>query len=111
MEDIGNNCSCSPYVYIADNSHGYEDIEVAPKFQKIRQLREVEIGDDTWLGRNVCVIGCKIGKHCVIGANCVVNRDVPDYCVVAGSPARIVRRYDVNSKKWKKTDEKGNFID
>lgn len=106
---IGNNCSIGSNVYIADNTHNYEDISIAPKFQPIKQLDEVVIGDDTWIGRNVCIMGCKIGKHCVIGANSVVNKDIPDYCVVAGQPARILKRYDFDRKEWRKTDAKGNF--
>ena len=106
---IGKNCNFSPNVYISDNAHGYEDVTKAPMYQRIKQLKETEIGDDTWIGRNVCVYGCKVGKHCVIAANSVVNRDVPDFSVVAGSPARIVKRYDFETKQWRKTDGKGNF--
>lgn len=108
---IGKNCNCAPNVYIADNTHGYEDISIAPKFQNIKQLKEVVIGDDTWLGRNVCVIGCSVGKHCVIGSNSVVNHDIPDYSIAAGAPARIIKRYDFEMGKWRKTDPKGVFID
>ena len=108
---IGNNCNIGSNVYIADNTHGYEDIDIAPKFQPIKQLNEVVIGDDTWIGRNACVMGCRIGKHCVIGANSVVNKDVPDYCVATGMPAKIVKRFDFKTLQWRKTDSKGNFID
>ena len=107
---IGNNCNIGSNVYIADNTHNYEDINIAPKFQKIKQLKEVVIGDDTWVGRNSSIIGCKIGKHCVIGANSLVNKDIPDYSVAGGNPARILKRYNFDLQQWQKTDKDGNFI-
>lgn len=98
-------------VYISDNLHGYEDINTPILRQPIIQNREVEIGEGSWLGENVCVLGAHIGKQCVIGANSVVTRDVPDYCVVVGAPARIIKRYDCDTNRWRKTDSIGNFID
>jgi acetyltransferase-like isoleucine patch superfamily enzyme len=73
------------------------------------QLKDVCIGDGTWLGENVCVIGCSIGRHCVIGANSVVTRDIPDHCVVVGSPARIVKRYSAEQRRWLRTDPDGEL--
>jgi serine O-acetyltransferase len=52
-----------------------------------------EVGDDTVIFAGAVLVGkIKIGKHCVVGANSVVTRDVPDYATVAGAPARIVRQ-------------------
>ena len=98
-------------VYISDNLHGYEDINTPIIKQPIVQKKEVEIGGGSWLGENVCVIGASIGKHCVVGANSVVTKDIPDYCVIVGAPAKIIKRYCFEEQKWKKTDDKGNFID
>jgi acetyltransferase-like isoleucine patch superfamily enzyme len=47
----------------------------------------------------------------VVGANAVVRGKFPDYCVIVGIPAKIVKRYDFVTKQWKKTDAKGNFRD
>ena len=53
----------------------------------------VSIGDDTWIGTNVVIAGTvEIGKHCVIDANSVVTHDIPDYSVVAGCPARVIKQ-------------------
>lgn len=61
----------------------------------------VRIGDDTWIGTNVVIVGSvNIGKHCVIGANSVVTHDVPDYCVAAGSPCVIKKRYNPKLNAW-----------
>lgn len=61
----------------------------------------MEIGEGTWLGENVCVIGAKIGKHCVIGANSVVTKDIPDYSIAVGAPARIIKQYNFKENVWK----------
>ena len=97
-------------VYISDNLHGYSDINTPIRKQPIIQHGEVIIGEGSWLGENVCVLGAKIGKHCVIGANSVVTKDIPDYCVVVGIPARIIRRYDFETRTWRKTNPQGEFI-
>lgn len=106
---IGNNVNIANSVYLSDNIHGYEDIDIPPRDQPIVQKSDVIIGDDTWLGERVAVIGARIGKHCVIGAHSVVTRDIPDYCVAVGAPARIIKRYDLSRQEWRKTDSCGNF--
>jgi len=94
-------------VYISDNLHGYEDISIPIIEQPIKQNKFVEIGEGSWLCENVCVLGAKIGKHCVIGANSVVTKDIPDYCVAVGSPAIIVKRFNFKKNKWEKTNKYG----
>ena len=89
-------------VYISDNLHGYEDIHTPIHRQPIVQNGTVEIGEGSWLGENVCVIGANVGKHCVIGANSVVTRNIPDYSVAVGVPARVVKRYNFETKLWEK---------
>lgn len=107
---IGNNVVIAANTFITDTTHPYENIEHAPRYNPLKKLRDVSIGDDTWVGRNVIISGCKIGKHCVVGAFSFVTRDVPDYCVVVGNPARIVKRYNFDTKQWEKTDKDGNFL-
>jgi acetyltransferase-like isoleucine patch superfamily enzyme len=46
------------------------------------------------------VIGCTIGRNCVIGANAVVTTDIPDYCVAVGAPAKVIRRWNAQTKEW-----------
>lgn len=87
-------------VYISDNLHSYNDIDTYIKDQPIVQNREVVIGEGSWLGENVCVLGAKIGRHCVIGSNSVVTKDIPDYCVAVGVPAKIIKRFDVERNEW-----------
>ena len=87
-------------VYISDNLHGYENIDIPIIKQAIIQKRPTRIGEGSWLGENVCVIGASVGKHCVIGANSVVTHDIPDYCVAVGAPARVIKRYSFEKGEW-----------
>ena len=70
--------------------------------------KEIHIGEDCFIGGNTTVLpGVKIGRGCTIGAGSVVTKDVPDMCVAAGNPARIIKRLDDNNaKEKKKTDAK-----
>ena len=97
-------------VYISDNLHGYEDINTPIKDQPIRQINPVRIGEGSWIGVGVAVMGATIGRHCVIGANSVVTRDIPDYSVAVGIPAKVIKRYDFQSNRWRKTNADGSFV-
>jgi acetyltransferase-like isoleucine patch superfamily enzyme len=102
--EIGQDVLISPNVYISDADHAYQDISVPVIMQGIVATdRKTSIGDGSYIGINTVVIGgiC-IGRHCVIGANSVVTSDVPDYSVVAGAPAKIIRQYDFEEKVWKR---------
>ena len=81
-------------VYISDNLHTYDDVKQPVINQPIKQCKPVVIGEGSWLGEHVCVIGASIGKHCVIGANSVVTKDIPDFCVAVGAPARVIKKFD-----------------
>jgi len=107
---IGKNVLTADKVYISDNLHQYERTDLAILNQPIKQLEDVYIGEGTWIGENVCILGSSIGRNCVVGANSVVNKNIPDYCVVVGSPAKIIKRYCFTDNVWKKTDNNGDFI-
>ena len=88
-------------VYISDHAHEYRDVQKPIGEQGITDIREVVIGARTWLGQNVVILpGVRIGRHCVIGANSVVNRDIPDFSIAAGVPARVIRRYNQEKQSW-----------
>lgn len=107
---IHENVLIADKVFITDNLHGYKDLSSPILSQDLIQIGNVVIGDNSWIGENVCIIGSKIGKHCVVGANSVVTRDVPDYSVVVGSPAIPIRKYCHVTGEWRKCDDSGNFI-
>ena len=108
---IENDVLTADKVYISDNLHRYDDIEKPIHKQPIKQNGHVTIGEGSWLGENVCVLGVSIGKHCVVGANSVVTHNIPDYSVAIGSPAFVIKRYNFDTQKWQKTDKYGNFIE
>lgn len=99
---IGENVLTADKVFITDNSHHFENPEIPIMHQGIKQLEKVTIGNGAWLGENVAVLGVCIGKNCVIGANSVVTTAIPDYCVAVGSPARVIKKYNIDLKKWEK---------
>ena len=100
---IGNDVWTGHHVYITDQNHGYEDVK-RPISQQSQPERPVVIGDGSWLGHGAVVLpGVTIGKHVVIGANSVVTKDIPDFSVAVGSPAKVIRRYD-ESLGWVKVD-------
>ena len=106
---LGANVLTANNVYIADNLHGYRDPVLPILHQPIVQNRVVEIGEGSWLGHNACVLGARIGRHCVVGANAVVTHDIPDHCVVVGAPAFIIRRFDPVTQVWRATQPDGSF--
>jgi len=101
---IEENVGISPNVMIIDNSRKPGDVIRPSKEQKI-EVGTVQIGADSWIAYGACILpNVTIGRHCIIGALSVVNRDVPPYSVAVGSPARVVKRYDFDRKEWVKVD-------
>lgn len=92
--EIGKKVLISPNVYITDCDHEYRDVTIHVMDQGIVQRGQcVSIGDGSFIGINTVIIGnVKSGKHSVIGANSVVTKDVPDYCVAVGSPAKVINQ-------------------
>ncbi|MBN9300157.1 MAG: acyltransferase [Filimonas sp.] len=107
---FGRNVLTADKVYVSDNLHAYENIALPIIEQPIKQLKGVSIGDGAWIGENVCIIGASVGKGSVIGANSVVTKDIPEYCVAVGSPAIVIKRYCKESGIWRKTDKNGLFL-
>lgn len=102
---IKDNVNIAPFVFITDHNHKFEDPTIPVKDQGIsmEENSSVIVDDGSWIGTKVTIIGkVHIGKHCVIGANSVVTKSIPDYCIAVGSPARIIKRYNPENKKWEK---------
>ena len=99
---IGQKVLTADKVFITDNQHEFENVNLAILDQPIKQFPPLSIGDGTWIGENVCILGVSIGKNCVIGANSVVNKPIPDYCVAVGSPARVIKKYNFETRQWEK---------
>lgn len=97
---IGSNVLIADKVYISDNIHEFNKINLPIKNQSILFKSAVTIHDGAWLGENVCIIGASVGKNAIVAANSVVTRDVPDYTVVAGAPAKVIKKYNHESSTW-----------
>lgn len=98
---IGNNVLFGPNVYVADQDHKYDFIDIPVMNQGVNIYDGVEIGDDSWIGINSVIVGnVKIGKHVVIGANSVVTKSIPDYSIAVGAPAKIIKRFNKITEKW-----------
>lgn len=99
---IGDGCLFGQHVFIAGFNHGYQNPDEDSRTQPLDK-RPVVIGDGTFIGSNSSVVaGVTIGKRCQIGAGSVVTKDLPDYCVAVGNPARIIKQYDFEQKAWVK---------
>lgn len=89
---IGNDVMMGPECIIYTRNHKFEDINSTMNVQGFSEVVPVVIGDDVWLGARVIILpGVKIGTGVVVGAGAVVSRDIPDYAVVVGNPAKIVK--------------------
>lgn len=103
---IEKNVLIANFVYISDNLHGYDDVNIPIIRQPIAQKNPVHIGEGSWIGEHVSIIGANVGKHCVIGANSVVTHDIPDYSIAVGVPAKVIKQYDFKTQKWTKIENK-----
>jgi acetyltransferase-like isoleucine patch superfamily enzyme len=91
---VGRHGLFAAYVYLVGGGHDFERADV-PVLEQGRSSVGIELGDDVWLGTGAKVLdGVRIGKGVVVGANAVVNQDLPDGVVAAGIPARVIRKRD-----------------
>jgi len=103
---LGEAVLFGPDSCISSEDHRYEDVSLAVMDQGTyaphkNGHEELRIEEGSWVGTHSSIIGdVHIGKHCVIGSNSVVTHDVADYCVVAGSPACVIKRWDPDVSRW-----------
>ena len=108
---IGENTTFSANVFVTNIDHKYNEINKHILEQPI-QSAKTEIGENCFIGYGAVIqAGTILGKQCIVGANAVVRGTFPDYSVIVGVPARIIKRYDEKSKEWKKINNKGEFLD
>lgn len=99
---IGNDIMLAQNIVISGLNHNYENIYQPISTQGV-STSQIVIEDETWIGANsVIVAGVTIGKHCVIAGGSVVTKSVPPYSIVAGNPAKILKKYNFETEKWEK---------
>ena len=89
-------------VHIATQTHNYEDITMPISAQGATDTGPITLGAGCWIGRNVVIVGASVGRNSVVAAGSYVNKDIPDYCVAAGVPAKIIKKYNQETKKWER---------
>jgi acetyltransferase-like isoleucine patch superfamily enzyme len=101
---IMQNTILSPSVLLMDHNHAFEDVNVPIARQPMTPGGTIRIEEGCWIGFGAAIVSSRdelvIGRGSVVGANSVVTRSLPEYSVVAGNPARIVKQYDPVSKHW-----------
>lgn len=105
---IDNDVLIASKVLIVDNSHGnyssnnQSDPEIAPNKRKLFSA-PIHIHEKAWIGEGVVIQqGVSIGKSAIVAANSVVTRSVPDYTIVGGVPAKVIKKYSNEENKWVK---------
>jgi len=99
---IGNDVMFAQNIVASGLNHGYEDVSLPPSVQKVN-TKQITIGDNVWIGANsIITAGVTIGKHAVIGGGSVVTKDIPDYTVAVGNPAKVVKKYNFELNNWER---------
>lgn len=97
---IKSGSGLGQHVFISGFNHGYKDGTQNSSTQPLEKKHTI-IEEDTHIGANsVVVAGVHIGRRCQIGAGSVVTKDIPDFCVAVGNPARIIKRFDIEKQQW-----------
>ncbi|MCT4630856.1 acyltransferase [Winogradskyella sp.] len=93
---IGNNVTIAQFVSVLDHDHHYEFIENELKFDGY-DTGKIKIGNNVWIADKAVVLrGVTIGDNVIIAANTVVNKNVPDNCIIAGVPFKIIKQLNSN---------------
>ncbi len=89
---IGRDVTVGPEVVIWTYTHDFDSVDKPINTQGQKGPCPVEIGDDVWIGQRVMILpGVRVGSHSVVGCGAVITRDVPEWAVVAGVPAKVIR--------------------
>ncbi len=102
---IENDVLIASNVGIFGENHGMDPESEVPYMNQELSLGRVHIGQGTWIGERVMVLpDVSIGNKCIIGSGAVVTKSVPDYSMVVGNPARVIKRYNFETKQWEKAN-------
>lgn len=98
---IGKNTILASNVLITSENHGINPEIETPYYEQPLSVGPVTIGEGCWIGEKVIILpNVSIGKKCVIGAGTIVTKSIPDYSIVVGTPARIIKKYNFEKHEW-----------
>ncbi len=101
---IEKNVLIGPYCFIGDHDHEYRNISIPIRDQGYKNVKNIVIGEGSWVAAGVTVCsGVTIGKNSLVGANSVVTTDIPSFSLAVGNPAKVVKKFNKATNKWKKT--------
>ena len=99
---IGKYVMIGPEVVIYTSGHKHDRIDIPMGEQGADEVRPVYIGNDVWIGRRAMILpGVTIGDGCIIGAGAVVTKNIPDYSVAVGVPAKVVKNRIIHGQNEK----------
>lgn len=102
---IGNNVMLAQNIVLSGLNHQYQNVEMPISEQPVT-TRPIVVEDECWIGANAVVTaGVTIGRHSVVAGGSVVTKSVPPYSVVAGNPARVIKRYNAVTQNWERVDD------
>lgn len=100
---IGSNCMFGSYCFISDENHGMDPSSDKRYECQPLQLSNVIIGENCWIGEKVIILpGITIGDNAIVGAGSVVTRDIPPNTIAVGNPARVIKRFNYDTRVWEK---------
>lgn len=100
---IGNNVLVASDVFMIDYNHGLNPLTSSYLDNSLEVSKGIVVEDGVWIGNNVIILGgVTIGKKAVIAAGAVVTKDVPEYTIVAGNPANVIKKYNFEDKQWER---------
>lgn len=89
---VGNDVIMGPEVVVYTQNHETRNTDIAIKYQGVTEEKCVYIGDGSWIGaRSIILPGVKIGEGVVVAAGSIVTKDIPDFAVVGGNPAKVIK--------------------
>ncbi len=95
LVEIGDHCMLANGCFVSDAAHRFDDPHTPVPWQGFTSKGPTRVGDNVWCGAHVVITsGVTVGERCVIGANSVVTADIPAFSVVAGAPARVLRKIE-----------------
>lgn len=102
---IGDDVTIAGNTFISNVNHNYIDVHRSAMDQGYT-VKETTIGDGCFIGYGVVVLpGTKLGNHCIVGSNSVLNGQYADNSLIVGAPGRIIKRYNSEADDWERSDK------